>query len=430
MITPALPMKAVLISAPKFPLGTLYYVWKQSRHNKPLPSAEEIEDLMRAGLYLSGKRDPSDFFSPSELAILMGCAEQLGYTDDPEGMVDAARHIRDELDMIINESIPVVENLHFVFHLQNIPISLREQLVRHRIGTTIDPRVGADIIPNPISLMMREMPPGSFMHMDILGDLAESTFWSQTSRVIPADKFFDEGRYIVPKSLEGKTVTSQDPTDPWDQDAKAFYLDTLKSIQTAYQMLMAAGVHIEDCRQIVPVGTTHGITWTVNLKALLHIFGKRSSWIAQIGIWGEIMGMMADELCNKVHPMFRRVLLPQCIKKGKYVGCPVAGTNAERVSGVDGMPPCPIWISEEKDAPMEAVLKTYRGGFPGRTKPAWQPPSMKDSDIHIDFDRLTDIREWTSESPVEMEMLHTTAKIYSGLWGFPVLEGIPEGIEG
>ncbi len=40
------PMKVSLVTSPKNPLGTLYYVWKQSRSNKPLPSPKEIEDLM------------------------------------------------------------------------------------------------------------------------------------------------------------------------------------------------------------------------------------------------------------------------------------------------------------------------------------------------------------------------------------------------
>ncbi len=43
-------MKVTLVTAPQHPIGTLYYIWKQSRSNKPLPSPKEIEDILSCDL--------------------------------------------------------------------------------------------------------------------------------------------------------------------------------------------------------------------------------------------------------------------------------------------------------------------------------------------------------------------------------------------
>jgi hypothetical protein len=59
---------------------------------------------------------------------------------------------------VIAQKIPVGEHVDFVFMLENVSVSWREQAVRHRIGAkVVDERIGIDIIP----------------------ELAESSFWSQ-----------------------------------------------------------------------------------------------------------------------------------------------------------------------------------------------------------------------------------------------------------
>lgn len=386
------PVKATatLISFPENPLGTLFYVWRQSRTNDPIPSPREIEellDLAKGG----GKKSPIE----STVRNL----QMLGFNWDQ--VQECAAYIRSELQMILSEGIPVTENLNFTFHLQNIPVSLREQLVRHRIGSIIDHRVGVDIIPE------------GTMRMDIIPNLAESTWWSQTSRVIPHDKFFDEGRYILPEALQGKTVQLRNGNV---QSAEEFYKNQMWWIQEAYKTLMKAGVHIEDCRQLIPMGATHGITWTLNLKAMIHIFGKRTSWIAQVGLWGDIIGQMGRELRTKVDPMFGFLTLPQCIKNGKYVGCPVSGTNAERITGLDGMPPCPLWVRYQNDEAMDAANKASELDIPGRDQAAWDYPEDSEDGP------AEDIRNWEAEDPIQEEMLHTNAKKFGDLWGIDLFD--------
>ena len=44
------PLKVKLISGPQHPLGTLFYVWEQSRTNNPVPSPEMIERILVSDL--------------------------------------------------------------------------------------------------------------------------------------------------------------------------------------------------------------------------------------------------------------------------------------------------------------------------------------------------------------------------------------------
>lgn len=348
-LTASRPLKVTLISAPKHPIGTLWYVWEQSRSNDPLPFPEEVEAIL--------EREPMSAF-----------AEKVNRT----------------VEAILNEAIPVTENLQFVFHIENMSISLREQMVRHRIGTTVGDRLGADIVP----------------------DLSQSTWWSQTMRVLPMDNFFDEGRYLVPEGLDGKVTED-------GVDAKALYLTELRSIQESYRRLVAAGVAKEDARQLIPIGATHGITWGMNLKAILHIFGKRACWVAQANLWETLMAQAVNELATKVHPMFRKIVMPPCIRNGKYTKCPVPETNYERIQGRDHMPPCPTYVRNQPGDALEAYQSVCGKG----ETPAWYPP----------VSGIEDVRNWGTTEGRELErtMLFENAERFKRLWKLDLFKEIP-----
>ncbi|MHA2100958.1 MAG: FAD-dependent thymidylate synthase [Candidatus Kariarchaeaceae archaeon] len=199
---------------------------------------------------------------------------------------------------ILEQDVPVLENVDFVFMLYGDSISHREQMVRHRIGVHFGDNFGVDIIP----------------------DLADSTWWSQSMQ------------YIIPE-----TVCNNLP-------ALKIYDGIMKSIQETYKNLVdKCGIPMEDARNVLPLGTTMDISWKVNLKALLHILGKRSCWILQFGLWEPIVTSMIDELCEKVDPIFREIFLPPCFKKGKFVGCVYQLENKRRVSGEDQLPVCSLY---------------------------------------------------------------------------------------
>src|SRR4029077_14632983 len=49
---------------------------------------------------------------------------------------------------VLRQHIPIAEQVHFTFMLDGISVSLREQMVRHRIGTAVGANYGVDIVPD------------------------------------------------------------------------------------------------------------------------------------------------------------------------------------------------------------------------------------------------------------------------------------------
>lgn len=66
---------------------------------------------------------------------------------------------------------------------------------------------------------------------------------------------------------------------------------------------------------------------------------------------------MINEMASKVDPMLRKIVLPPCMKKGKYVGCPIKMINLERIQGRDGMPPCPLFVYNQFEEAKEEASK-------------------------------------------------------------------------
>jgi thymidylate synthase ThyX len=252
---------------------------------------------------------------------------------------------------VIAQRIPVAENVDFVFMLEGVSVSFREQMVRHRIGTHVGDRLGVDIVP----------------------DLADSSWWSQSMRIQSMGSFADRESYRVPKSLKGKLVTAPKSyrgeafaSIPPKLPADHLFQATMKTIQDAYNALVEAGVPLEDARELIPLGTQHRISWKLNLAALQHIIGKRSCWILQGSIWHPVIAGMIDELAKKVDPIFRDLSLPPCAKSDEgehcFGGCVFKEENRRRVDGLDELPVCPLYFHNH--TPWGAEGKTMRGDGP------------------------------------------------------------------
>lgn len=279
--------KVTLLSWTQNPIQTIYVIWQASRGNEAVKHPSEIS------------------------------------AEDPE--------VLDTFKKVIHTKLPVAENLSFVFLLENISISFREQMVRHRIGTKVGPRLGVDLAP----------------------DLAESTWWSQPLRIIDMSKFYDDGQFRKPETLENKTH--------WDgRTAKEIYDFAIFQAQNAYKDLLKAGVPSEDAREVLPLATGHRVSWGLNLAALQHIVGKRTCWITQAGLWEDIVLGMINELATKVHPVFRDLVDPPCFQEGKFVGCKFKIENERRVSGHDPLPPCSLYVDNDTTATIPpAVAKEF-----------------------------------------------------------------------
>ncbi len=228
---------------------------------------------------------------------------------------------------IMAQKIPVSESLSFVFMLEGVSVSFREQMVRHRIGTKVGQRLGVDIAP----------------------DLADSSYWSQSMRIMSMDSFADNEMYRIPETVKGRLAYGDTL-----MNAETLYKQTMKTIQDAYNTLVKAGVPMEDARDLIPLGAQHRISWTVNAAALAHVVGKRSCWILQHGLWGPVITGMIHELSTKVDPIFRDLAMPPCAKPSEapeddgwvFGDCVYHEENIRRVDGSDALPVCPLYANQ------------------------------------------------------------------------------------
>ena len=282
--------KVELISWTQNPIETIWLLWEASRTQKELPSMDELKSHMK-------REVPKEF------------------------------EVREIFIKILESAIPVSENISFTFLLKNVSIAFREQLVRHRIGVKVGDRVGMDYFP----------------------DIHDSTWWSQSMRVLNMGEFADKEAYHIPENIK---------KDPELLDS---YKEHMHQCQIEYKNLVANGVPAEEARQVLPLATQHRISWTLNLATLSHIVKKRSCSILQLSFWEPVIMGMIEELCEKVDPIFRDLVTPPCMKKDDFVGCKFELDNEKRLEGSDPLPCCALWAS--KTGQDIAKLKATRPDF-------------------------------------------------------------------
>lgn len=276
---------------------------------------------------------------------------------------------------VIGSKIPVAEMVDFVFLLEGVSISLREQMVRHRIGVKVGDRIGMDIVP----------------------DLADSSWWSQSMRILDLREFATEGRYDVPESVR--------------QNHKAYklYHEAVAAMQRSYSKLADLGIPLEDARNVIPLAATHRIVWKLNLASLMHIVGKRGCWILQLGLWEPVIRGMVKVLAESIHPVFRRLIDPPCIKKDKFSGCLFCLDNERRIQGEDEIPPCPLYLNNHAQ---EAIACSVAA-----SDPAWK--------IRARQRTISDVRnvEVTTSDLHRNERFSSMKDKYERLWGRDVWTG-------
>jgi thymidylate synthase ThyX len=297
-----------LISWTQHPLETIYCEWLQSRTTDPVPTAGELAAQVE-----------NERMEGAEQRLVAGISSENRWTQHPLEM-----KILDTFEKVVAMKMPLGETLDFIFLLENCPIALREQLVRHRIGHSFGDKIGADIIP------------------DLAG---KSSFWSQTTRIISMENFASNGDYHTPVWLDEHGDEGESVDAP---NLSAYYEQCMRDIQMMYRNLVRAGMPLEDARNVLPVAMQHRMTWKANLSSLFHVLSRRSCWLAQLGFWEPVIEGIIEELATKVHPIFRRLADPPCIdpKTGNYGAC-VFGKENEEVISNGNYPPCTLWVNKE-----------------------------------------------------------------------------------
>lgn len=270
-------VKVTLLSHTGLPLETVYSLWQASKNEEALITPQEAKERV----------DPAE--------------------------------IRKLFRAVIAQHIPVGESVDFVFMIEGVSVSWREQAVRHRIGVKPSPeRLGVDI---------------GMVDVKQIPDLADSVWWSQSMRIQDMSQFANQGGYRVPDTILEQGGQMLDD-----------YKQLMKSIQDGYAKLVAAGIPMEDARELIPLGATHRISWKLNISSLQHIVSKRGCWILQLGIWGPVIEGMIRELTTKIDPIFGELVTPPCLKEDEFKGCIYMEENRRRYTGDDKLPPCPLHL--------------------------------------------------------------------------------------
>lgn len=179
---------------------------------------------------------------PSEIVSLEG-GKYFGSkaTDGGKG-TDADRLIR---HIVKSGHTSTLEHITFTFALEGVSRALLAQLTRHRVGFS---------------------------------------YSVQSQRYV---KFSSDSKsggfdYVVPEKVKTKGLTEE-------------YDNHMKLIQDTYDWLVYKGVPQEDARSILPQAATCNLVLTVNLRALLDFYKKRSKNGAQFEIT-----QLAEKLKEKV----------------------------------------------------------------------------------------------------------------------------------
>lgn len=340
-----------LISTIEYPIETIYCLWQASRSKGPVQMPFEIFEQ---------RMSDEDF----------------------------NRKVMDTFDHVISSAIPVSENLDFIFLIEDMPISLREQIVRHRIGHKFGDNFGVDTIPGSV----------------------DSSWWSQSMRILDMGSFADAGDFYVPDTIgdqvlvnpqaKGKDMSLAEAMEQIGT-ARGVYTELMKAIGQVYRILVDNGVPPEDARQVIPLAATSRISWKMNYMAAKHVLHRRGCWIAQLGMWRPIVVGMVDQL-SRIHPCFRKLINPPCFSRDEgFEGCPFPADNLKRVQGVeDPEPPCPLFLHHHRQLVLESLGPKDRKYNPeiGRSWDASEPRDrQRFVQLQNEYRSLWQRNTWTGE---------------------------------
>lgn len=199
-------------------------------------------------------------------------------------------YLNDTLKKLLETDLPIIECINFTFSFDDLPVYIRDQLVRHR----------------------------------------NSSVWSQTSRNNNDSAYFDG--YIPDEINENEAAKSE--------------LESLyKNARDTFTKLIELGIPAEDARAVIPSGKLTALCWTMNLRELKKILRERGCFIAQ-GPWREIICQIKEELSHNGMELFAESIgMPPC----KYTRCIYSGENEQRRCGKDILPICPLYCHQKGD---------------------------------------------------------------------------------
>lgn len=346
-------------------LELLYAVHLQNRGEERIVMPEEIAeaycDSCEGKLELTRNTAPH-LFLPKVTGTLF---------DDADG-VEFCEYYDQQIALILGLDVPLLEAISFTFVIENMTISMREQLVRHRLGA----------------------------------------YWIQSGRVRDQSRFATDDKWRMPPSIR-------------DHDrAKEIFKSAMLKSQDAFNRLVSIGVNVEDARDVLPPAQLHRGSVTMHYRALKQMVGRRTAFVAQAGHWLPMLASLSQQV-REIDERLGWIFEPPEIKNGKYIGQVAELEHRRRFLGHDPTPPCPIYMKYEApivagDGDIQTLLEASRGvdafflyvGYASQYVPVWGEPLIlehcwcgdlivkmyKDEMHDEDWQRLHPVRESASET--------------------------------
>lgn len=278
-----------LVSCTDNPVETVFSMWHGSRYKDAIhPIALQLMRLWESRTELQEVNVP--IYTNIRDKVLNDYGQE--YPDK------SASEIVDEVvKTVIKLNVPPVEAVQLTFQIDNASVAWREQLVRGRLG---------------------------------------QSFWTQTSRT--ADM-----REMDVTILDSVRLLGGDK-------AVEVYKNAVQNIRDAYKELVDLGVPQEDIR-LQPQSNLHRVYWTINLRSLITIIGKRTSWISQSSLWLPIIAQIVKSIREKHYDLYKVInhLIGQVdgvkIENGKVVYHSGDVEQMDRYVGTDPIPVDPLWLA-------------------------------------------------------------------------------------
>ena len=139
----------------------------------------------------------------------------------------------------------------------------------------------------------------------------------------------------------------------------------------------------------------------------MHIIGKRCCWIAQLGLWKDVIFGMIEQLSMNVDPVFRKLAHPPCVHHGaEFLDCDYVKENADRIEGSVPLPPCPLYLH---NCSGDAKFTSERS-----ENPAWVPDEDAMS-VGCQCDH-NGCECWRSGSRAQEELMKKMCFEFGGIW--------------
>lgn len=115
---------------------------------------------------------------------------------------------------------------------------------------------------------------------------------------------FKDGKfdYVIPKEIEKNDYL------------RGLFVGTMEHLADVYKKFIDCGVAAEDARAVLPNACTTNLTWSCNIRELMHVASERKCMMAQEEI-RNLVNLMVKEVVKEL-PFLKEYLVEKCSQLG------------------------------------------------------------------------------------------------------------------